>query len=122
MVTSGQSVQSAIARAIASSTNPAAPTSAACRRPALTAIPASMAGRANSGSASRATRLSSDIAVSPETAASVLKPAVPSISYWTAAPAAAPPGRLFEMAFPVSAAVATENQAVVRSASRSRPK
>ena len=47
-------------------------------------------------------------------------PAVPSIRNWTAAPAAAPPGTISEMALPASWAVMTANQALVRRAIRWR--
>ena len=49
-------------------------------------------------------------------------PAVVSILNWTAAPATLPPGRLPVTVLPISPAVTTENQSLVRSASRCKAK
>ncbi len=49
-------------------------------------------------------------------------PLTASIRNWVAAPAAAPPGTMSEMALPASWAVITENQALVRRAMRWREK
>jgi hypothetical protein len=51
-----------------------------------------------------------------------VKPAAESMSNWRAALAADPPGRMPLTAFPVRPAVTTANHALVRSATRCRPK
>ena len=61
-------------------------------------------------------------AVSPATASVASIPLEASIRNWVAAPAAAPPGTIREMALPASWAVITENQALVRKAMRWREK
>ena len=53
-------------------------------------------------------------AVRPPTAVSASIPAVSSMRNWTAAPAAAPPGTMREMALPASSEVTTENHGEVR--------
>jgi hypothetical protein len=53
---------------------------------------------------------------------SVSKPAAVSILNWIAAPAASPPGRLSVTALPVSPAVTTANQSLVRSATPCKAK
>ena len=57
-------------------------------------------------------------AVSPPTASVASIPLTASIRNCTAAPAAAPPGTISEMALPASWAVITENHALVRRAMR----
>ena len=57
-------------------------------------------------------------AVRPPTASVGSMPLTASIRNWAAAPAAAPPGTINEMALPASWAVITENQALVRRAMR----
>ena len=54
----------------------------------------------------------------PPTAVAVSFPEAASMRNWVAAPKAAPPGTTRLMAFPASCDVATENQALVRSAIR----
>ena len=85
-------------------------------------MPASIAGRASSGSASRAATLMSEMAARPLTVLSGSSPAADSISNCRVAPAADPPGRMPLTAFPVSPAVTTANQSLVRSASRCKAK
>ena len=121
-VVSGQSVRSTIMPKTAYRTNAAIPSRAVRTSPRLTGTPASMAGSAKMGSASRPPTPSSENAVRPPTAVSVSNPAVVSIWNWTAAPAALPPGRLLLTALPVSPAVITGNHPLVRSASRCRAK
>ncbi len=61
-------------------------------------------------------------AVRPPTASVASMPLTASIRNCTAAPAAAPPGTMREMALPASWAVITANQALVRRAMRWREK
>ena len=102
--------------------NPPMPMNAVCARPLLTGAPNTMAGRAKIGSARRPPMPNSEKAVSPPTAVSGSMPAVASMRYWTAAPAASPAGRMLVMALPDSWAVITANQPRVLRASRWRPK
>ena len=83
-------------------------------------VPARMAGSTKIGSASRPPMPSSEKAVSPPTAVAVSLPEAASMRNWVAAPKAAPPGTMRLMAFPASCDVATEYQALVRSAMRWR--
>ncbi len=107
---------------MANRTNPAMPSRAVWASPGLAGAPASMAGRARIGRASRPLTPSRENAVRPPTAVSVSNPAVVSMPNCMAAPAASPPGRLSVTAFPASPAVTTANQPFVRSASRCRAK
>ena len=99
-----------------------APMMAASTRPLLTGEPNSTAGRTNTGSARSPPMPRNEKAVSPPTASVGSIPVAASIRNWVAAPAAAPPGTINEMALPASWAVITENQALVRRAMRWREK
>ncbi len=119
---SGRSVRKMMAPKMATRQNPATPTKAVWTSPGLAGAPASMAGRARIGSPSNAPTSSSEKAVSPPTAVSASNPAVASISNWTAAPAAPPPGTVPETALPVNPAVTTANQPRAPRASRCKAK
>ena len=95
-----------------------APMMAASTRPRLTGAPNSTAGSTNTGRANSPPMPRNEKAVSPPTASVASMPLVASIRNWVAAPAAAPPGTISEMALPASWAVMTENQALVRRAMR----
>ncbi len=101
---------------------PMAPMMAASARPWLTGDPNSTTGRTNTGRASRPPMPRKEKAVSPPTASVASMPLVASMRNWAAAPAAAPPGTMSEMALPASWAVITENHALVRRAMRWREK
>ena len=104
----------------ANSTKPMAPTHAAWTGPRPTGAPKMTTGSTNTGRASSPPMPRNEKAVSPLTDSVASMPAVPSIRNWTAAPAAAPPGTMREMALPASWAVITANQALVRRAIRWR--
>jgi hypothetical protein len=103
-------------------TKPIAPTQAAWERSEATGAPKITTGRTNTGRARSPPMPRNEKAVRPLTDSVASIPAVPSIRNWTAAPAAAPPGTMSEMALPDSWAVITANQALVRRAMRWRAK
>ena len=114
----GRSVISTTAPKPAKSTKATMPSSAACSRPLAIGVPARMAGNTKIGRASNPAMPSSEKAVRPPTAVAVSFPDAASMRNCVAAPKAAPPGTTRLMALPASCDVATENQALVRSAIR----
>ena len=78
------------------------PIRAAFSRPGGTARPASTAGIVKRGSPNTVAVVISDTAVRPVAAAAGSAPDSDSIRYWSAPPAAAPPGTMREKAFDAS--------------------
>ena len=99
-----------------------APMMAASNRPRLTGEPNSTTGSTKTGRASSPPMPRNEKAVRPPTASVASIPLTASIRNWVAAPAAAPPGTISEMALPANWAVITENHALVRRAMRWREK
>ena len=116
--TSGPSVAMTTAPNPVKRTKPTTPTQAASVSPDDTGAPKSTTGRTKTGRASSPPIPRNANAVSPLTDSVGSIPAVLSMRNWTAAPAAAPPGTVSEMALPASCAVMTANHALVRSAMR----
>ena len=95
-------------------TNAATPMRAALTNVWLSPESPKTVGSVRIGSMSRPPTPRSEDAASPPAAASEFTPAVASIRYWTAAPAAAPPGSVLVTVLPASPAVTTANHPRVR--------
>ena len=97
------------------------PSQAAWARPLGVGRPAITAGTTSNGSMNRVPVLIREAAVSPVPTVVGSSPDSVSMRYWSAPPAAAPPGTTRLKALAASCAVATPNQRCVRSASRWSP-